>query len=63
VTTFTVEKMNPCSLRFSLLSLTACLSCVFFSFFTRSSSPCFASVSSLFSFSPPPFRSAAEASI
>jgi hypothetical protein len=30
VKTFTVEKMNPCSLRFSLLSLTACLSCVFF---------------------------------
>ena len=37
VKTFTVEKMNPCSLRFSLLSLTACLSCVFFSFFSRSS--------------------------
>jgi hypothetical protein len=35
VKTFTVEKMNPCSLRFSLLSLTASLSCVFLSFFSR----------------------------
>jgi len=30
VKTFTIEKMNPYSLCFSLLSLTACLSCVFF---------------------------------
>jgi len=35
VKTFTVEKINPCSLHFSLLSLTASLSCVFLSFFSR----------------------------